>query len=657
MAQASFIAEPLEQRQLLAFVNTANELTKISDVIGQELVQAGDLFFFIETLSNNTRKVWRSDGTTAGTFRVSEVNQGASFNTGLSQFGVIGDRVFFAADDGVHGVELWTSDGTTAGTRMVADINPGSASSNPGNLAVADGRVYFAADNGTLGREPWSADANGAALVADVRAGATGSNPTDFFTVNNSVLFFAKETTRFLNLYSSVNQSAPIAVARFPEFTQGPFESAVVGDRAYFFVPMFSSVVGPGTFLWYTDGTATGTRQITRRVSPESSNSGVRFSPVAFGDQLIFRGQDNVNGWEPWTSDGTESGTQIIKDINPGIADGIPYPGQGLFIQLGNELFFNALAPVHGKELWSTDGTQFNTRLVRDMTPTDHTFPNKFGLVGDQIWFNTFDRGIALSDGTSAGTVFLDHRDSMPVGRPIGLRGSPISRGDDVFLLTEKGFYKAAAVDNLPPVVNATTTSHSSVPYKAAVFFSEDIRNSLTFDEILVRNVATGARVDLSPQDIAWDQTLGRYVSISFNSYMPNLPDGNYRLSIPAGAVQDVWGNASQTDWSIDFFALEADFNHDRWIDSRDFSLFASNFNMPAGYAGGDLNRSGRVDIADFALFAPKFNTYLAPPAAPRAAQPSSREMTRAFSAVPVSTREMNLIQTDEEILSSITNH
>ncbi len=34
----------------------------------------------------------------------------------------VGNRVFFTADDGVHGEELWVTDGTDDGTRLVKDI-------------------------------------------------------------------------------------------------------------------------------------------------------------------------------------------------------------------------------------------------------------------------------------------------------------------------------------------------------------------------------------------------------------------------------------------------------------------------------------------------------------------------------------------------------
>ena len=36
-----------------------------------------------------------------------------------------GGFVYFAATDGVHGVQLWRTDGTTADTTMVTDINEG----------------------------------------------------------------------------------------------------------------------------------------------------------------------------------------------------------------------------------------------------------------------------------------------------------------------------------------------------------------------------------------------------------------------------------------------------------------------------------------------------------------------------------------------------
>jgi len=43
----------------------------------------------------------------------------------------VNGTLFFTADDGIHGWELWKSDGTTAGTLMVKDINPVGSSAIP----------------------------------------------------------------------------------------------------------------------------------------------------------------------------------------------------------------------------------------------------------------------------------------------------------------------------------------------------------------------------------------------------------------------------------------------------------------------------------------------------------------------------------------------
>jgi ELWxxDGT repeat protein len=110
--------------------------------------------------------LWKSDGSAGGTVLVAEINPGGAGSNPARLTNVNG-RLYFAADDGVHGPELWQSDGTAAGTVLVKDINPGPEGSDPDSLASMNNKLYFAATDPTHGRELWDPPAVMAPPTAD----------------------------------------------------------------------------------------------------------------------------------------------------------------------------------------------------------------------------------------------------------------------------------------------------------------------------------------------------------------------------------------------------------------------------------------------------------------------------------------------------------
>ena len=137
---------PLQGKPVLLHTFRANR--------GIELTPLGDrLLFSADGGDGYGIELWQTDGTPAGTTRLTDLNPGEG-SSSPGGFAVAGERVFFSARDGEHGDELWESDGTAAGTRMVQDINPGPFASMPYGL-ISRANFFFAADDGVTGLEPW----------------------------------------------------------------------------------------------------------------------------------------------------------------------------------------------------------------------------------------------------------------------------------------------------------------------------------------------------------------------------------------------------------------------------------------------------------------------------------------------------------------------
>ncbi len=136
-------------------------------------------------------------------------------------------------------------------------------------------------------------------------------------------------------------------------------------------------------------------------------------SPAAFtvfNGRLFFDATTAATGAEVFKTDGTVGGTSLLKDIGPGINQGINGLG---FTMFEGRLYFGENDVLHGAELWSTDGTPAGTTLLDDINTNTNDFsPSSFvlgpgglyyfiandGLDGTQLW---------ETDGTATGTSMV----------------------------------------------------------------------------------------------------------------------------------------------------------------------------------------------------------------------------------------------------------
>ena len=111
------------------------------------------------------------------------------------------------------------------------------------------------------------------------------------------------------------------------------------------------------------------------------------------GESCSSRAGDGIHGRELWTSDGTQAGTVLVKDIKPGRASG-SFPSY--LTAVGGRLFFTADDGKHGQELWRSDGTRAGTVLVKDISPGAgggeyDERPSSLTGVGGRLFFTADD--------------------------------------------------------------------------------------------------------------------------------------------------------------------------------------------------------------------------------------------------------------------------
>ena len=79
--------------------------------------------------AGSNAEVWRTDGTAAGTFKLTEINPGGDALP--RNFFAFNNELYFGArPSNSVGIELFKTNGTAAGTSMVKDISPSSNSSS-----------------------------------------------------------------------------------------------------------------------------------------------------------------------------------------------------------------------------------------------------------------------------------------------------------------------------------------------------------------------------------------------------------------------------------------------------------------------------------------------------------------------------------------------
>lgn len=320
--------------------------------------------------------LWHTNGGPVEKFF--DITERAGTSDFLVDIAAIGDRAVFRTSLGsIDGLSIWGTDGTAEGTRQIEGPTAGTY---PYDLVPAGDQILYRSGGYYTSTELWRTDGTeaGTRLVRDFGAGPGSAGPLDQEALGQALIFSARTSDVDAPLFRS--DGTPAGTRLLSEEGSGANGLTRAGNRLFFSSSIVERDPFTGTLIiqpngfWRTDGTPAGTTKLTDDVFGYHS-------PMPLGNELLFAAGSSISNWgqvdfELWRSNGTPAGTRLVKNINPYLADtgfhhicyGAPSsPGPGVAIR--GRLVFAADEGINGRELWITDGTRTGTRLLRDINP------------------------------------------------------------------------------------------------------------------------------------------------------------------------------------------------------------------------------------------------------------------------------------------------
>jgi len=377
-------------------------------LIGDSMVMNNILYFAAEGTSGH-KELWKSDGIESGTEKLKTLS--TTFKNPPRVFTVDGNTLYFTGHDDASVTELWKTDGTAAGTVQLTDFNLDVPWPSFGELTAMNGEIFFPMDGDGSGRELWKNSGStptNQTQVSHIEGSnepAIPSNPSSAVS-NNKLFFAAGDVTNNVELWST-DGGSPVLVKDIDDsggISSSPKHLTAMNGLLYFSCDANSA--SGSSELWKSDGTTVGTT-VVKVIHPTTSgtiDSNSKF--LAAGNTLYFVAMDDsAHGFELWRSDGTNAETKMVKDITPGIGSGTV----GRMTEFSGKVFFKAGATANDSQLWETDGTEAGTNLVKSIsTGISGSAPAGLTVFGDHLYFFAADavgnKELWRSDGTENGT-------------------------------------------------------------------------------------------------------------------------------------------------------------------------------------------------------------------------------------------------------------
>jgi ELWxxDGT repeat protein len=454
-------------QQLVKDINSEpRSLIEVGNQVSQRCFTCGNYVYFIANDKSGS-ELWKTDGTTAGTVQVADLNPGPDNGVPIHEtLFCKNDILYFRASTTFN---VWKSDGTAAGTVPATSFSVGLISP----LQSSNKIILFGANESP---ELWSLDGDATTLLKTFEGTAEERLVFhDAVVTPSGVMFLVRVlqknsglAIRYQLWASDGTPSGTTVVRTFTTSFLTLFEW--VGDKVI--LGMLDNANVPE--LWVSDGTSAGT--ILLPPFPAATNNTELYAAGTFNNKLIFGRGDGT-----WISDGTAEGTFLllpgifsyrVAGLNGntymtthgnseyalyksdgtiagtervgGLGDLTTVPIEKLVV-IANKVLVPFATSSTGQEIALTSGNTGDITLLKDINPgLSSSSPRCFANLGDMVIFIANDSvhgyEIWKTNGTTEGTQLV--KDVVTTSESANIDQIYTLNGNLFFLAGENDFYR-----------------------------------------------------------------------------------------------------------------------------------------------------------------------------------------------------------------------
>lgn len=338
----------------------------------------------------STDKIWKSDGTAAGTTLVYSFTPSAGFsNVGIfysvpahyKNYSVDGNILYFSAFDATNGKELWRTDGTPAGTIMIKDIKAGTGTSQSSGFCKIPSTTLFIAQSVGLESKLWKTNGTTVGTEQIPVAEPFYIVNQDMAKLGDKVIFFAHNTVDGYEPYVSDGTAAGTFMLKNINPSGNSLTTQAMGLHLKIAGQYCYFIANNGTTnaLWRTDGTIAGTIEVIPNVTNGISDAGYSTTDA---ENIWFVNYTGTNATQQlYKSNGTVEGSSLIYS-NLSYAQNLTTYKGALWFQSRD------VGQLYNAEVWRSDGLTLNTELALDVAAlSGSSDPYAFFELNDKLYF------------------------------------------------------------------------------------------------------------------------------------------------------------------------------------------------------------------------------------------------------------------------------